>query len=115
MTIYAKKNPHGKPTGLWVVEVIAVGRRTCETTGRHATALAREASLKAGDYTPPSADLEVKPLPYTVGGLLAEAVVVWRDTKDERRSVARFGAPCVRRWGLLLVWTRCVPRIGQAG
>lgn len=98
MSIYAKKNARGQPTGLWIVEVQVNGKRLRETTRDHESAVERERQLKAtGGSQPvhgPSTAILERTRGYLVSDLKREALVVWKGTKDELQSVQRFEAVC---------------------
>lgn len=93
MSIYAKKNSKGEPTGHWVVEVTRNGKRLPrKTVSTIEEARAYEASLVSS--VPRSYEPAVSPEPmmggYTVGELKHDCQKLWRGQKDERQSLQRF-------------------------
>lgn len=104
MTIYAKKNRNGQPSGLWAVEVTKGGKRHRYTASSFKEAQGYETVLLAGgiptDASGPStsplerASSYQMPTSYLVRHLRRDAQVVWADHKDKDQSVTRFEAVC---------------------
>ncbi len=87
MSIYAKKNNEGKPTGTWVVEIRREGKIIRKHTKDLKEARQIEAHLRAGIYVSPTA-IE-RPKVFTLGDLLEGSRAIYRGTKDERQSMQR--------------------------
>lgn len=105
MGIYPKTNSKGLPTGKYLVEVTANGRRVRKTAeslqearrteeglryrGRHESRSAgfSEASRGTTGYLAAAGS-------YTVGNLARDALVVWSESRDRRQSEQRFLTVC---------------------
>ena len=90
MSVYAKKNSKGEPTGQWVIEVTRDGKRLREFTYDFREAKTIEQAMLSGrahsvtdGHTAPAAS-------YLVEHLKRDAREVWRRTKDETQSLQRF-------------------------
>ncbi|MDD5395287.1 MAG: tyrosine-type recombinase/integrase [Thiothrix sp.] len=98
MSIFPEKDKHGRLTGYFIVKVMSQGTlRTARTTdGKRAILIERE--LKQGGIImgPPDPPVVEVPPTLTLGKLMLMARVVYKGTKDERRSLARMEAACTR-------------------
>jgi integrase len=88
MSIYAEKR-QGKPTGLFVVEVVKHGERLRRRVTTMKQARQIEAMLSSGTFVPKAQ--EAKPSLTTLAASL-EARTLWKGTKDEHQSLARLEA-----------------------
>ena len=91
MSVYAKKNARGDPTGQWVVEVTRGGKRYREAFSSITDAKDRERAILLGvTSSKPLAASPEAPRGYTLRDLRRDAAIVWADTKDEKQSMRRF-------------------------
>jgi len=95
MSISAKRNARGELNGKWFVEVMVAGVRRRGTAETLPEAKAMEAAFKAQQpCVMASGRVNEVPTVYMISQLRQEARVVWRGTKDEKQSIARFDAIC---------------------
>lgn len=95
MSVYAKKNAKGQPTGQWVVEVTRNGQRLprkafsdiAEAKRYEEALMAMEVAY---DGSMPPVRLLEPPRAYTVGDLKRDSQKLWRGQKDEKQSLQRF-------------------------
>lgn len=99
MSIYAKKNAKGEPTGQWVIEVTRDGKRYREFSYDFREAKALEQTMLLGATQKVTERPVALAATYTVGHLKRDARVIWRRTKDESQSLQRFDA-CMELLGL---------------
>lgn len=88
MSIYAEKR-QGRPTGLFVVEVVKGGERLRRRVTTMKQARQIEAMMASNSFIPPAK--EAKPSLSTLAASL-EARTLWKGTKDETQSLARLEA-----------------------
>jgi integrase len=99
MSVYAKKNAKGEPTGQWVIEVVRDGTRYRKYSHDFKEAKAIELSLALGTPQGLVQPHQAHQGGYLVRDLKKDARVIWRNHKDVSQSLQRFDA-CMDLLGL---------------